>query len=81
MKITKFNQSCLLVETNGKRILIDPGNIDLTNEVDREWKNIDIILVTHRHSDHCDVASINTIMNRDNAKILYIWWSYKISWI
>ena len=27
MKITKFNQSCLLVETNNKKFLIDPGNI------------------------------------------------------
>ena len=25
MKITKYNQSCLLVETNNKRILFDPG--------------------------------------------------------
>lgn len=30
MQITKYNQSCLLVETNNKRILIDPSNIDYT---------------------------------------------------
>jgi len=27
MKITKFPQSCLLVETKGKKILIDPGTL------------------------------------------------------
>ena len=27
MKITKYNQSCLLIETNNKRILVDPGTI------------------------------------------------------
>ena len=31
MKITKYNQSCLLIETNNKRILVDPG----TNGVKR----------------------------------------------
>lgn len=27
MKITKYNQACLLIETKGKRILVDPGNV------------------------------------------------------
>ena len=31
MKITRFAQSCLLVEANGKRILVDPGYIELLN--------------------------------------------------
>ena len=29
MKITKFPQSCLLIETKGKRILIDPRNFKI----------------------------------------------------
>ena len=29
MKITKYNQSCLLIETNNKRVLVDPGTIDI----------------------------------------------------
>ena len=33
MKITKFNQSCLLVETNNKKFLIDPGNIGYTDSL------------------------------------------------
>lgn len=27
MKITKYPQSCLMIETNNKRILIDAGNL------------------------------------------------------
>ncbi len=27
MKITKFPQSCLLIETKGKKILVDAGNL------------------------------------------------------
>ena len=69
MKITKYNQSCLLIETNNKRILIDPGSINYDGTLLDEWNNIDYILVTHRHSDHCNSEAINTIINRDNAKL------------
>lgn len=69
MKITKFNQSCLLVETETKRFLIDPGNIGYNESLLKEWKDIDYILITHRHRDHCNVEAINTIVKRDNAKI------------
>ena len=70
MKITKFNQSCLLVDTKGKRILVDPGNIGYTDEMLKKyWINIDCILVTHKHDDHCLDSAINTIVARDNAKL------------
>ena len=50
MQITKYNQSCLLVEINNKRILIDPSNIDYTDVMyNKEWVNIDAILITHKH--------------------------------
>ena len=48
MKITKYNQSCLLIETNNKRFLVDPGNIGFEENLLNEWKNINYILVTHR---------------------------------
>ncbi len=70
MKITKYNQSCLLIETKGKRILVDPGNIGFTDEMlEKNWINIDIILVTHKHGDHCLDDAINKIVSRDNAKV------------
>jgi L-ascorbate metabolism protein UlaG (beta-lactamase superfamily) len=53
MKITKFAQSCVLVETKGKRLLIDPGRIMYDEKLlTVHWTNIDVILVTHRHGDH-----------------------------
>lgn len=71
MKITKYPQACLLIETDNKRILVDPGNINLQDRyINEDWKNIDVILVTHRHRDHCDIDAINAIINRDNS-ILY----------
>ncbi len=69
MKITKYNQSCLLVETNNKRILVDPGNIGYTEKLLNEWRGINYILVTHRHGDHCNANVINAIIKRDNSKL------------
>jgi L-ascorbate metabolism protein UlaG (beta-lactamase superfamily) len=71
MRITKYNQACLLIETNSTRILIDPGNIGLNEKVvNNEWMNIDVILITHRHFDHCNDDAVNTIIRRDNS-LLY----------
>ena len=53
MKITKFPQSCLLIETQEKKILIDPGNLKYKEEYFAIWNSVDIILITHKHPDHC----------------------------
>jgi len=67
MKITKFPQSCLLIETKGKKILIDPGTLKYKDEYFEIWNSVDIILVTHKHSDHCNVEILKKI--DDNIKI------------
>ena len=52
MKITKYPQSGFMIETNNKRILIDPGSLKYQDKFLEEWKKADIILVTHKHGDH-----------------------------
>lgn len=52
MKITKYPQSCLMIETNNKKILIDSGSLKYQNKFLEKWKKADIILVTHKHGDH-----------------------------
>ena len=69
MKITKYDQSCMLIETNKKRILIDPGEINYNDDLLEKWSNIDYIFVSHRHVDHCNVNAINKIVKRDNATV------------
>lgn len=70
MKITKYHQSCLLIESKGKRILVDPGNISYSDDMyEKYWTNIDCILITHKHDDHCLADVINKIVMRDNAKL------------
>lgn len=67
MKITKYPQSCLLVETKGKKILIDPGTLKYKEEYFDVWNNVDIILITHKHPDHCNTEILEKISN--NVKI------------
>ena len=67
MKITKYPQSCLLVETKGKKILIDPGTLKYKEEYFNVWNSVDIILITHKHLDHCNTEILEKI--NDNIKI------------
>lgn len=70
MKLTKFAQSCLLIETKGKRILIDPGTIQYDEKLlAHEWNDIDMLLVTHMHSDHCNEKAIQEIVK--NPKTIF----------
>lgn len=67
MKITKFPQSCLLIETKDKKILIDPGELKYKEEYFGIWNSVDIILITHKHPDHCNVSVLEKI--NDSIKI------------
>lgn len=69
MKITKFNQATLLIETKNKRILVDPGDINYSDSLLEKWTNIDAILITHKHGDHCYLDAINKIILRDKALV------------
>ena len=42
MKITKYPQSCLMIETNNKKILVDPGKLKYEDRFLEEWKEADI---------------------------------------
>lgn len=61
MKITKFGHCCLLIEVDGLRILTDPGNYNVTPEVE----SIDVVLITHEHPDHLHVDSLKAILVRN----------------
>ncbi|MFA6184662.1 MAG: MBL fold metallo-hydrolase [Candidatus Shapirobacteria bacterium] len=69
MKITKYPQSCLLIETKQKKILTDPGSLLWDESFLTDWKNIDAILITHKHSDHCNYEMIRKISENEKIKI------------
>lgn len=52
MKVTRYPQSCLLLEKDGHRVIIDPGMHFLeTHQID-ELEGVEAVLYTHQHPDH-----------------------------
>jgi L-ascorbate metabolism protein UlaG (beta-lactamase superfamily) len=51
VQITHLGHSCILVESDGTRLLVDPGNFTPGWE---EVRELDAVLVTHEHADHVD---------------------------
>lgn len=58
MKITKYEHSCLDIEIDGKRLLIDPGILAKSIP---NYENISAVIVTHVHSDHLDAEKLQEI--------------------
>ena len=54
MSIKKFLHSCILIEENGKRLLIDPGSFSFIEGIlkPKDIGTVDVILYTHEHQDH-----------------------------
>lgn len=52
MNITKYPQSCFILEKNGERIIIDPGNFVAEKYKIEDLPEVEGILITHRHADH-----------------------------
>ena len=61
MKIKKYPQSCIMIETNNKKILIDAGGLKYQDNFLKEWKKADFILITHKHGDHIKQDAIEKI--------------------
>ena len=58
-----------MIETNGKRIMTDPGSYTIDEQV--KEKKIDLILITHEHGDHFHIESLKKILvNNPNVKII-----------
>lgn len=66
--ITKLVHACLLVEANGKRILVDPGGFSWNDErFDLAMvEGVDRILITHEHADHVSADFVRGALERSN---------------
>lgn len=66
--ITKLVHACLLVETNGKRTLIDPGSFSWNDErLDLSMvEGVDRVLITHEHADHVSFDFVRGALERSN---------------
>ena len=68
MWITHLGHSCLLVEAGGQRILVDPG---VFSSGIADLTGLDVILVTHQHPDHMDLARLPVLMEINPQARLY----------
>lgn len=57
MKITKYAHACLGIEVEGAFLVTDPGKYNPLPVASK----IDAILITHEHTDHCDIAQIQEL--------------------
>lgn len=67
MKVTKFPQSCLLIENDGHKIVIDPGTQFLDQHSTDELKGVEAVLYTHQHSDHYNQSIAEALLAQDTA--------------
>lgn len=69
MRIVHFGHSCVLLETEGARILIDPGVFSTGFEEERE---LDAVLITHQHFDHIDSDKLPALLEANPRAQLII---------
>lgn len=55
MHVTKYPQSCLKVEADGRAILFDLGQPATTKYQLGDFGKYDAVIYTHRHADHLDI--------------------------
>ena len=63
MIIKKFLHSCILIEEENKRLLIDPGAFSFADGTlkPQDIGPVDVVVITHRHVDHCDVEALKAL--------------------
>lgn len=67
MRITHLGHSCLLVEMDGARLLLDPGTLSFGFE---ELAGLDAVVITHQHADHVDVEKLPVLLEANEDALL-----------
>lgn len=59
MKLTKYNHACVVIEDEGKKVVIDPGAFVQTMP---DVSEAVALIITHEHPDHFDAEHIKQIV-------------------
>ena len=69
MKLTKYEHACLVIQNQGKKLVIDPGEVSLSfnpNEI------YDYVVITHEHADHLAPSTLKTIYQKNPSVHFYV---------
>lgn len=55
MDLQKFSHACVRIQSQGRSLAIDPGNLGSTAEA---LAGVEAVLVTHEHPDHLDLEPV-----------------------
>jgi L-ascorbate metabolism protein UlaG (beta-lactamase superfamily) len=69
MRITHCGHAAVLAETDGARILIDPGNL---SDRWRGMTGLDAVLITHQHPDHLDPEAVPRLLAVNRAATVLV---------
>lgn len=69
MQLTKHAHSCVQIEHDGKRIVIDPGGF--TPDASMLLESADAVLVTHAHGDHVSIDALTHAMRSREHLAVY----------
>jgi L-ascorbate metabolism protein UlaG (beta-lactamase superfamily) len=74
MKITKLVHSCMIVEKDGKKALVDPGSFSWESRIPQQemLRDIDYVIVTHAHPDHIDPTFASVVNEMSPNAIWYV---------
>ncbi len=71
MKLIRLVQSTVIIESGGRRLLVDPGKYNVSHGITAEsLGSIDIVIITHKHGDHFDPNFTKDIIELNRPIIL-----------
>jgi len=68
VNLTHLGHACVLVETAGARLLIDPGTLSSVDGI----TGLDAVLVTHQHADHADPVALAALLAANRSARLVV---------
>lgn len=68
MRITKLDHAAFVLEKDGSKLVVDPGNFSRALP---DAGSVAAVVITHEHADHWDAAHLNAVLDRNPGVPIY----------